>query len=138
MGVSRSVMLTIAYLMTYFGLSMQTAYQLVKDKRPAISLKLNFMGQLISYEKELHKDREIRDLNFFLPSDDQEKLTEKLTELFQVLHSKSSSSSDNTPSLKPKSNSSLGFMLKLPVGRNRKVKKLAAASSTSSGITFSL
>ena len=133
-GVSRSVTLMIAHLMTYFGLSMQTAYQLVKDKRPAISPNLNFMGQLVSYKKELHKDREIRDLNFFLLSDDQE----KLTELFQVSHSKSNSSSDNTPSPKPKSNSSLGFMLKLPVGRNRKVKKLAAASSTSSGITFSL
>ncbi len=50
-GVSRSVTLTIAYLMTYFGLSMQTAYQLVKDKRPAISPNLNLMGQLVGYEK---------------------------------------------------------------------------------------
>ena len=130
-GVSRSVTLTIAYLMTFFDLSMQTAYQLVKDKRPAISPNLNFMGQLVGYEKDLHKnkDREIRDLNNFLPSEEQE----RLTEFFQVLQSKSSSSNDSTPSPKAKPNPSIGFMLKLPVAKNRKAKKLATVSSTSSG-----
>ena len=49
-GISRSVTLTIAYLMRHFGLAMQTAYQYVKDRRPAISPNLNFMGQLVEFE----------------------------------------------------------------------------------------
>ncbi len=72
----------------------------------------------------------MRDLNSFLPSEEQE----KLTEFFQVMQSKSSSSSDNTPSPKPKSTApSLGFMLKLPVGRNRKAKKLATVTCATTG-----
>ena len=52
-GVSCSVTLSIANLMTYFGLTMQTSNQLVKDKWPVIYPNLNFMGQLVNYEEEL-------------------------------------------------------------------------------------
>ena len=138
-GVSRSVTLTIAYLMTYFGLSMQAAYQLVKEKRPAISPNLNFMGQLVAYEKELKnsKDRTTRDLSSYLPTEEQE----KLTDLFRFSCPNSSILSDSTPSPSPKKMSptvALGlmkpsFVLKLPVGRNRKGKKIAATSGTSGG-----
>ena len=125
--------------MTYFGLSMQAAYQLVKEKRPAISPNLNFMGQLVAYEKELKnvQDRIIRDLSSFLPTEEQE----KLTKLFQFSPPKSSITSENTPSPKPKISPTVGlgmmkpsFVLKLPVGRNRKGKKMAAASVTSGGM----
>ena len=133
-GVSRSVTFTIAYLMTYFGLAMQTAYQLVKDKRPVISPNLNFMGQLVNYEEELMKvqDRTVRDLSSFLPTKEQE---EKLAKLLQFSPPKSSVTNDNTLSPNPvMSPTGLGlkdapFVLKLPVGKNRKEKKKAAASS---------
>ena len=49
-GISRSVTLTIAYLMSHFGLPMTSAYQYVKERRPAISPNLNFMGQLVEFE----------------------------------------------------------------------------------------
>ena len=134
-GVSRSVTLTIAYLMYHFGLSMQSAYQLVKDKRPAISPNLNFMGQLVAFEKELKSDtkRLLKDVDKYLPTDEQE----KLTELFQLENQKSGSSNESTPSPKPYQNpGGIGmgvvkspFVLKLPVGKNRKAKKAAAVAS---------
>ena len=49
-GISRSVTLTIAYLIRRYGLAMQSAYQYVKERRPAISPNLNFMGQLVEFE----------------------------------------------------------------------------------------
>ena len=52
-GISRSVTITIAYLMKFHRMSMQRAYQYLKDMRPAISPNLNFMGQLIEFERSL-------------------------------------------------------------------------------------
>lgn len=52
-GISRSVTITIAYLMKQYHMSMQSAYDLVKDRRPSISPNLNFMGQLLEYERKL-------------------------------------------------------------------------------------
>ena len=48
--MSRSVTFTIAYLMRHFSLPMQAAYQYVKERRPASSPNLNFMGQLVAFE----------------------------------------------------------------------------------------
>jgi hypothetical protein len=131
-GVSRSVTLTIAYLMKYFGLSMQAAYQLVKDKRPAISPNLNFMGQLVAFEQELNEfpRKSTRKLSDFNPSDEQEKLTEDFQDISQPL---AFGDLDKTPSPKAKlSPGSAGsgmskFVLKLPIG-NRKAKKLASVA----------
>ena len=79
-GISRSVTLTIAYLMAHFAMSMQEAYQFVKDKRPAISPNLNFMGQLVEFERELaQKPRPTRlDLSEYIPRPDQLDISEKL------------------------------------------------------------
>lgn len=131
-GVSRSVTLTIAYLMNYFGLPMQSAYQLVKDKRPAISPNLNFMGQLVAFEQELNlkKDRVLRKMTDFTPSEEQEKLTEAFQTEFQP---QVFGVVDKTPSPKAKLSPGSGsagvgmgkFVLKLPIG-NRKAKKLAS------------
>ena len=81
-GISRSVTLTIAYLMAHFGMSMQDAYQYVKDKRPAISPNLNFMGQLVEFERELQRNPmpTVLDIKSYTPSQDQKGLSEKLME----------------------------------------------------------
>lgn len=50
-GVSRSATVTVAYIMKRQGLCLGDAYKFVKDLRPVISPNLNFMGQLLKYEK---------------------------------------------------------------------------------------
>ena len=122
-GVSRSVTLTIAYLMHRFRMSMQSAYQFVKEKRPAISPNLNFMGQLVEFERELEltpTQSASFQLNDYLPSSEQEKLSERLK---RGAGSSSSSSNENTPesSKVPTSGPSL-FVLKLPAPKHRKGK----------------
>ena len=122
--------------MFHFGLNMQTAYQFVKDKRPAISPNLNFMGQLVAFEKEMemNKTRAIYNIDDYLPTEKQE----KLTELFQIDTQKSSSSSnESTPSPKPNSSPGSGFgaltkspfVLKLPIGKNKKGKKSVSVTA---------
>ena len=123
-GISRSVTLTIAYLMYHFGLSMHAAYQFVKEKRPAISPNLNFMGQLVEFEKELvslHSERETIDINQFLPTLEQETLSKNI----QGIASSSGSSAESTPEAS-KATGSSPFILKLPAprhmkGRNKKM-----------------
>jgi len=52
-GVSRSATIAVGYVMRSLHLSLDNAYRFVKDKRPSISPNLNFMGQLLQYEKQL-------------------------------------------------------------------------------------
>lgn len=52
-GISRSPTIAIAYLMKWKRLHLQEAYNFVKRCRPQISPNLNFMGQLMSYERQL-------------------------------------------------------------------------------------
>lgn len=52
-GVSRSPTIAIAYIMKWKRLHLQDAYDFVKRCRPQISPNLNFMGQLMSYERRL-------------------------------------------------------------------------------------
>uniref|UniRef100_A0A8D0G6L4 Dual specificity protein phosphatase n=1 Tax=Sphenodon punctatus TaxID=8508 RepID=A0A8D0G6L4_SPHPU len=52
-GVSRSVTVTVAYLMQKLNLSLNDAYDLVKRKKSNISPNFNFMGQLLDFEKSL-------------------------------------------------------------------------------------
>lgn len=52
-GISRSPTIAIAYLMKWKRLHLQDAYNFVKRCRPQIAPNLNFMGQLVSYERQL-------------------------------------------------------------------------------------
>uniref|UniRef100_H3C1F4 Dual specificity protein phosphatase n=1 Tax=Tetraodon nigroviridis TaxID=99883 RepID=H3C1F4_TETNG len=49
-GISRSVTVTVAYLMQKLNLSMNDAYDIVKMKKSNISPNFNFMGQLLDFE----------------------------------------------------------------------------------------
>ncbi|XP_055447827.1 dual specificity protein phosphatase 9 isoform X1 [Psammomys obesus] len=53
-GVSRSVTVTVAYLMQKLHISLNDAYDLVKRKKSNISPNFNFMRQLLDFERSLH------------------------------------------------------------------------------------
>ncbi|KJE95610.1 dual specificity protein phosphatase 7 [Capsaspora owczarzaki ATCC 30864] len=55
-GVSRSVTVVIAYLISRYGLSLPESYAFVKDRRPGMSPNLNFMGQLVEYANSISAD----------------------------------------------------------------------------------
>ncbi|XP_041459291.1 dual specificity protein phosphatase 6-like [Lytechinus variegatus] len=52
-GVSRSVTVTVAYLMQKLCLSLNDAYDFVKKRKSNISPNFNFMGQLKEFEQKL-------------------------------------------------------------------------------------
>ncbi|XP_051533544.1 dual specificity protein phosphatase 10-like [Myxocyprinus asiaticus] len=53
-GVSRSVTIVIAYLMKHTLMTMTDAYKYVRGRRPVVSPNLNFMGQLLEFERDLN------------------------------------------------------------------------------------
>ena len=57
-GISRSVTITVAYLMHSQSLSLNDAYDHVKRCKPNISPNFNFMGQLLDYERALRLQRD--------------------------------------------------------------------------------
>lgn len=126
-GISRSVTLTIAYLMKHFAMPMQIAYQYVKERRPAISPNLNFMGQLVEFENCAdEKECVALKLSDYKPSLEQEELSEG------VKSRGSGSSTEHTPEASrgtpeaPKlvhTDSGSLFVLKLPASNKRKNKK---------------
>lgn len=56
-GISRSATICIAYLMLTQGFSMHQALEFTRSKRPCVSPNFNFMGQLLSFEHQLQKER---------------------------------------------------------------------------------
>lgn len=56
-GVSRSATIAIAYILEHSRMSMLEAYDYVKQRRDIISPNLNFMGQLVDYERMLGSTR---------------------------------------------------------------------------------
>ncbi|KAK3745823.1 hypothetical protein QZH41_017141 [Actinostola sp. cb2023] len=53
-GVSRSVTVTIAYLMLSNGLTLNEAYDFVKARKSNVSPNFNFMGQLLEFERSIN------------------------------------------------------------------------------------
>ncbi|XP_062391793.1 uncharacterized protein si:dkey-175m17.7 [Sardina pilchardus] len=53
-GVSRSATMVIAYLMKHTLMTMTDAYKYVRGRRPVVSPNLNFMGQLLEFERDLN------------------------------------------------------------------------------------
>ncbi|XP_055004454.1 uncharacterized protein si:dkey-175m17.7 [Boleophthalmus pectinirostris] len=53
-GVSRSATVVIAYLMKHTLMTMTDAYKYVRSRRPVVSPNLNFMGQLLEFERDLN------------------------------------------------------------------------------------
>lgn len=58
-GISRSPTLAIAYIMRHLDMTSDEAYRYVKDKRPTISPNFNFLGQLLEFEKDLKREKEL-------------------------------------------------------------------------------
>lgn len=52
-GVSRSVTVTLAYLMHTRALNLNDAFTLVRDRKPDVSPNFHFMQQLHSFERQL-------------------------------------------------------------------------------------
>jgi len=52
-GISRSVTVTVAYLMQKRQWSLNDAYDFVKQRKNNVSPNFNFMGQLLDFEKTL-------------------------------------------------------------------------------------
>jgi len=52
-GVSRSVTVTVAYLMFALSLSLEDAYEFLRRIRPNIAPNFNFMGQLADFDQTL-------------------------------------------------------------------------------------
>jgi hypothetical protein len=59
-GISRSVTITVAYLMAEQSLPMDEALDLVKSRRPFIAPNFNFMGQLLDFQSQLGLDATTR------------------------------------------------------------------------------
>lgn len=54
-GISRSATVCIAYIMWYKHWTMEKAYDYLKSKRSLIAPNLNFMRQLLEFERQLHQ-----------------------------------------------------------------------------------
>ena len=52
-GISRSPTVVIAYLMNKYNMSMNEAYDRVRNKRPIIAPNIIFMSQLMDYESKI-------------------------------------------------------------------------------------
>ena len=57
-GISRSVTVTVAYLMFSMSLSLEDAYEFLRQVRPNIAPNFNFMGQLADFDQTLKYARQ--------------------------------------------------------------------------------
>lgn len=87
-GISRSATICLAYLMSKRKYSLEQAYEYVKERRSVISPNFNFMGQLLTWE------REMQSVNIMSP----EKLSPAQSPCGLFSYSAMSSSSDARPS----------------------------------------
>ena len=113
--------------MRYFAMPMQGAYQYVKERRPAISPNLNFMGQLVEFESsEEDKESTALQLEDYTPSSEQDLMSEQMKARTSMGSSEESTPevSRNTPeTTKLSGMDAPKFVLKLPTSNKRKNKK---------------
>lgn len=62
-GISRSVTVTVAYLMQRHRLSLNDAFALVRSRKSDVAPNFHFMRQLHCFERELGLDTESRSLS---------------------------------------------------------------------------
>lgn len=60
LGVSRSVTLSMAFLMQSYKMTFRHCFNFVKDKRGVASPNLGFVSQLLNFEKRINSPNEIR------------------------------------------------------------------------------
>jgi Dual specificity phosphatase, catalytic domain len=58
-GISRSVTVTVAYLMYFMSMSLEDAFDHLRRIRPNIAPNFSFMGQLLDFEKALQHARTV-------------------------------------------------------------------------------
>ncbi|XP_074645425.1 dual specificity protein phosphatase 6-like [Tubulanus polymorphus] len=71
-GISRSVTVTVAYIMQKLNMSLNDAYDFVKKSKPDISPNFNFMGQLLDFERLLRNSPKGSDSNDLISMDSSE------------------------------------------------------------------
>jgi hypothetical protein len=64
-GISRSVTVTCAYLMQKLHISLNQAYDHVKQCKPNVSPNFNFLGQLLEFEKSILCQNSTQSVNEF-------------------------------------------------------------------------
>ncbi|CAL1526254.1 unnamed protein product [Lymnaea stagnalis] len=74
-GISRSVTVTVAYLMSRESMTLNEAYDHVKKCKPNISPNFTFMGQLLDFEKDLNSSDKANDSGDESLTSDCEKLS---------------------------------------------------------------
>lgn len=52
-GMSRSPTIVISYLMKHHGMSLRSAFKLVRDRRPIVKPNMGFIKQLLTYERSI-------------------------------------------------------------------------------------
>ncbi len=88
LGVSRSATIVLAYLMKYHHNTLKEAFYFLIEKRPQVWPNEGFLLQLLRYETELIRSREILNNNNKTKSIDKEENPIETLNEFEAKHDK--------------------------------------------------